>query len=244
MKHLEFYEIVSEQMKTLVEKNDGLICQTGDYCAESVKNDGVIHVFGTGHSQMFAMEIFYRAGSLVPVNALLIPHYALFPKAKLSTMQERVEGFSNEYLDLEQASAKDTMIIVSISGRNPSALDMALEARKIGMKVVAVTSLAFSEGVTSRHTSGKLLKDVADIVIDIPCIKGDAILSMDGLDQKFCGTSTVLGMVVMESIIARTVEVLVEEGIQPPIYVSSNLDSGDEINAKHISKYSSKIACL
>lgn len=244
MKHLEFYEIVTKQLEEMMEKSEPNIRDAAAMCAESIQNDRVVHVFGTGHSQMFAMEVFYRAGGLVPVNALLSPHYALFPKAKLSTLQERVSDFSNKYLELEPVSGKDTMIIVSVSGRNPSAVDMALEAKKIGMKVICLTSIQFSGSTTSRHASGKLLKDVSDVVIDLPCVKGDAALSIEGLKPSFCGTSTVLGMVAMESIIARTVEDLVEKGITPPIYVSSNLDEGDAINAEYIKKYSSMISCL
>lgn len=244
MKHIEFYKEVVKQMEAQVEDNTQTILDAAEACANSVANERVIHVFGTGHSQMFPMEIFYRAGGLVPVNALLTPHYSLSPTAKLSTLQERMEGFSDKYLSLENTSSKDTMIIISISGRNPASVDMALEAKKIGMKVIALTSLSFSDHVSSRHSSGKLLKDVADIVIDIKCIEGDAVLSMDGLAPKFCGTSTVLGMLAMESIIARAIENLVDQGIEPPIYVSSNLDEGDDINKKLIEKYSPIISGL
>ena len=193
---------------------------------------------------MFAMEVFYRAGGLVPVNALLIPHLALFPKAKLSTLQERVEGFADRYLSLEDVDARDTMIIVSISGRNAAVVDMALEAKRVGMKVVALVSKQFAGSTTSRHSSGKNLMDVADVVIDVKCVSGDAALEIDGLEPHFCGTSTVLGMSIMESIIAQTVENCMKAGYVPPIYVSSNLDRGDAINDKHIKNYSKLITCL
>ena len=244
MKQKEYFSIVQEQLKRQFEEEESHIEQAATYCAASVIKKRVIHVFGCGHSQMFAMEVFYRAGGLVPVNALLIPHLALFPKAKLSTLQERIEGFSDQYLNLENVSGDDTMIIISVSGRNAGVIDMAKEAKKIGMQVVALTSIDFTESVTSRHSSGKLLKDVADVVIDIKCISGDACLSIEGVEPKFCGTSTVLGMTVMESIIARTVELCVEQGVVPPIYVSSNLDKGDAINAKHIADYNELISCL
>ncbi|WP_125706149.1 SIS domain-containing protein [Lacticaseibacillus daqingensis] len=244
MKNNEFYEIVSEQMARQNTNTAKSVDEAAHYCAESVSKGRVIHVFGTGHSQMFAMEVFYRAGGLVPVNALLSPHYALQPRAKLSTLQERVEGFSDQYFELENPDPADTLIIVSISGRNAASVDMALKAKAIGCKVIALTSLAFAEGVSSRHSSGKMLKDIADVVIDIACEKGDAALSMPGLAPKFCGTSTVLGMLAMESIIARTVELIVESGQTPPIYVSSNLDEGDEINAAYIKQYSPLITNL
>ena len=244
MMQKEYYRIVLEQLDRQFNEEFSMIENAAQHCAESVMKERVIHVFGCGHSQMFAMEVFYRAGGLVPVNALLIPHLALFPKAKLSTLQERIEGFSGEYLRLENVSRDDTMIIVSVSGRNAAVVDMAIEAKKIGMNVIALTSTQFSNEVSSRHSSGKKLADVSDVVIDIKCDLGDAALSIDGVDAKFCGTSTVLGMTVMESIIARTVELCVERGYVPPIYVSSNLDKGDKINAEYIRKYSSLISCL
>lgn len=243
MKHLDYFEIIKKQLEEqLTVQNE--IEEAAQYCAQSIRNDRLVHVFGCGHSQMFAMEVFYRAGGIVPVNALLIPHLALFPKAKLSTYQERVEGFANKYLQLEDIDSKDTMIVASVSGRNAAVIDMALEAKNEGMNVIALTSIKFSDGVTSRHSSGKLLKDVADVIIDIKCDLGDAALSIEGMDNKFSGTSTVLGMTVMESLMARIIEINNEKGFDTPVYVSSNLDKGDNINAKYIEEYNRMISCL
>ena len=244
MKYLEYYGVIKDQLEAQFEQEGANIEKAAEYCATSVSAGRVIHVFGCGHSQMFAMEVFYRAGGLVPVNALLIPHLALFPKAKLSTLQERVEGFADRYLSLEDVDARDTMIIVSISGRNAAVVDMALEAKRVGMKVVALVSKQFAGSTTSRHSSGKNLMDVADVVIDVKCVSGDAALEIDGLEPHVCGTSTVLGMSIMESIIAQTVENCMKAGYVPPIYVSSNLDRGDAINDKHIKNYSKLITCL
>ena len=104
MKHQEFFSVVSKQLEQEISEESENIEQAAQYCAASVLKDRIIHVFGCGHSQIFAMEVFYRAGGLVPVNALLIPHLSLFPKAKLSTLQERIEGLSGEYLNMENTS--------------------------------------------------------------------------------------------------------------------------------------------
>ena len=149
MKYQEYHSVIKEQLERQFDQEGPNIEKAAEYCAASVSSGRVIHVFGCGHSQMFAMEVFYRAGGLVPVNALLIPHLALFPKAKLSTLQERVEGFTGNYLELEDVDSRDTMIIVSISGRNAGVVDMALEAKKIGMKVVALVSKQFAGSTTS-----------------------------------------------------------------------------------------------
>ncbi|MEG1268764.1 MAG: SIS domain-containing protein, partial [Oscillospiraceae bacterium] len=237
MKYNEYFQKIGEQLAVQLKEEGKNIEAAARSCAESVKKGRVIHVFGCGHSQMFAMEVFYRAGGLVPVNALLIPHLALHPKAKLSTLQERIEGFADKYLLLENIDPADTIIIASISGRNAAVVDMALAAKSVGMNVVALVSKKFAQSTTSRHSSGKNLMDVADIVIDIKCVSGDAVLSMEGMDDNFCGTSTVLGMAVMESVIAQTIEFCVQDGFKPPIYVSSNLDRGDKINDEHIKNY-------
>lgn len=244
MKHIEYFDIVKEQLDRQFNEEKENIEKAAEICSNSISKDRVVHVFGCGHSQMFAMEVFYRAGGLVPVNALLIPHLALFPKAKLSTNQERVEGFTNKYLQLQDTSADDTLIIVSISGRNAAVIDIALEAKNIGMKVICLTSVEFSENVDSRHSSKKKLKDICDVVIDVKCVLGDACLSMPEMPDKFNGTSTILGMTVMNCITARAIELCVEKGVTPDIYVSSNLDRGDKINDEHIQKYKNLIDCL
>lgn len=240
----DYYQIVKEQLERQMTEEASAIEEAAKICAASVSSDRLIHVFGCGHSQMFAMEVFYRAGGLMAVNALLIPHLALFPKAKLSTIQERVEGFAETYLDQEDTSEKDTMVIASISGRNAMVVDMALSAKRKGMKVIALISKEFSDSVSSRHSSGKKLADCADVVIDIKCVSGDGCLSIEGITDSFCGTSTILGLTVMQSMLARCVELCVESGYTPDVIVSSNLDRGDEINNAHIKKYRNRLGCL
>ncbi|GEK92002.1 SIS domain-containing protein [Alkalibacterium kapii] len=232
MKHLEYFQKIEEQLKEQLKEEH--IEQAAQFCAESIRAGRLVHVFGSGYSQMMAMEVFYRAGGIVPINALLLPQYALFPHAELSTHQERDENFSNHYLHMEDIDEKDTMIVASVSGRNAGVIDMALEAKNVGMHVVALTSLAFSQTISSRHSSGKLLKDVADVVIDIKCDAGDVAMSLERIDSKFAATSKVLGLTVMESIIARTIEINKEHQFDTPIFSSSNLNDGDKINAKHI----------
>lgn len=240
----QYYLKVREQLNRQHNEEKEKIDKAAEFCSKSIMSNRLIHVFGCGHSQMFAMEIFYRAGGLVPVNSLILPSYSLAPIAKMSTYQERLEDVANKYLEQENVSEKDTMIIVSISGRNAAGIDMALKAKEIGMKVIALTSEKFTNEVDSRHSSGKKLIDVADVVIDIKCDAGDAVLSLDELPEKFTGTSTILGMFAINSITSRTIEKCVENGYNPPIYVSSNLNRGDEINKKHLEKYSGIIRFL
>ena len=262
MKYQEYHSVIKEQLERQFDQEGPNIEKAAEYCAASVSSGRVIHVFGCGHSQMFAMEVFYRAGVTdgqirVPVSAGSIQTGDTFvydgaeglTAARAEYVREEngyyiITEDAGDDLELEDVDSRDTMIIVSISGRNAGVVDMALEAKKIGMKVVTLVSKQFAGSTTSRHSSGKNLMEVADVVIDIKCVAGDAALEMEGLEPHFCGTSTVLGMSVMESIVAQTVENCVKAGYLPPIYVSSNLDKGDAINDEHIKKYSKLISCL
>lgn len=93
MKYLEYRDIITEQLDRQFGEEAANIEKAAEFCSSSVCSGRVIHVFGCGHSQMFAMEVFYRAGGLVPVNALLIPHMALFPRAKAQHAPGASRGF-------------------------------------------------------------------------------------------------------------------------------------------------------
>ena len=163
---------------------------------------------------------------------------------RYSQLMERCEGFAPAVLDTMTTSSADTMIIVSVSGRNAAGIDMAMAAKEKGMKVIAVTSLNYSTQVTSRHSSGKLLKDVSDIVLDICGVKGDSVLEDERVSEKFCSTSTVVAMTLLVGIVGQVIQNLADLGVDPPIWVSGNLDRGDEINAEHIRKYRGKVDIL
>lgn len=193
---------------------------------------------------MYAMEIFYRAGGLVPVNAILTPALALEPKAPLSTKGERIEGLAKSILDNEVTSENDVMLIASTSARNAVPIEMAEEAKKRGMKVITLLSKDFAESVKSRHPSGKKTYDYADVVLDNRGVSGDAVMEIDSLETKFGPTSSIIGFTIIQAIIVQTIGNLADEGLTPPIWVSSNLDKGDEINKKHIRKYRKRLGCL
>jgi len=240
----KYFTEVQHQLDLTLEQEEISMNQSAQVMAKVIENQGLIHVFGSGHCQMFAMEMFYRSGGLVPVNPLLLPHLSITPIAKLSTVFERMEGFAKTYLEMENVSSKDAMIIVSVSGRNGSVVDMALAAKALGMSVIALTDIDFDQHAPSRHSSGMFLKEVADIVIDLKVHYGDACMSIEGLEQKFAATSTILGLTILQSIVARVVEILWQRGIEPPIWTSSNKPEGDQLNADYFELYKNRISSL
>lgn len=239
----EFAQVCSEQITAALMQEE-VLDQAASVIAESIKNDGILHVFGCGHSQMFGEELCFRTGGLGAVNAIMTPHYGIYPHYRLSQLMERQEGFADTVFKMMNPQKQDIMLVVSVSGRNPAGIDMAMAAKKMGMTVIACTSMDYSNHVISRHSSGLLLKDVADIVIDVCGVEGDAVLSHPDIKEKFCSTSTVVTMTVLVGLIGQVIEILADQGIEPPIWVSGNLDRGDEVNQKIATRYHDRVDIL
>ena len=129
---------------------------------------------------------------------------------------ERVEGMAAVIIEYYGLTARDALVVISNSGRNAAPIEMAQLAKDGYVPVVAITSLAHSQGTTSRHSSGKKLYQIADVVIDNLCPKGDAMIYMDGLPVPVGAGSGVAGMFIMHTIIVQAIQDLLERGVQPP----------------------------
>ncbi|GFP26742.1 SIS domain-containing protein [Candidatus Hakubella thermalkaliphila] len=200
------------------------IRQAGKVIAGAIAQGGTLHIFGTGHSHMLAEELYVRAGGLVCASAILEPDLMLHEDPARATELEGQEGLAGEILVRHELWAGDVLIVVSNSGRNPVPIEMALLARERGLVVIALTSLAHSQAVTSRHSSGWRLFEVADVVLDNGGQVGDATLEVEGLPTKVCPSSTVIGAAILNAVVAATIEELLAKGIVPPVLVSSNVD--------------------
>lgn len=241
-----FYKEVVRQLEEQFTSEKENIKKAADLMSEAIKNNGLVHAFGSGHSQMFAMELFYRSGGLVPINSLLYPQMSVVPMGMLSSVFERMENWASAALDMENISQHDVMIIASVSGRNGATVDMALAAKERNMPVIVLTSVAYSSSVPSRHSSGKKLMDCADVVIDLKCPLGDASMEIEGVESRFGSTSTILGTAVLEACVSQVVENLHNQGITPPLWVSANLESekGKAINQANMKKYKNQVRFL
>ncbi len=200
------------------------IVQAGKVIADAIAQGGTLHIFGTGHSHVLAEELYVRAGGLVHVNAILEPSLMLHEDPARATELERQEGLAAEILVRHEMRAVDVLIVASNSGRNPVPIEMALLAKERGLVVIALTSLAHSQAVASRHSSGRHLFEVADVVLDNGGDVGDAMLEVEGLPTKACPTSTVIGAAILNAVVAVIIEELLCMGVVPPILVSSNVD--------------------
>jgi uncharacterized phosphosugar-binding protein len=215
----EVYRLLEEAERSQMDP----IMRAGQVIARAIAQGGALHIFGTGHSHMFAEEIYVRAGGLTCINAILEPSLMLHENPARSTELERREGLAAEILAEHDLRAGDVLVVVSNSGRNPVPIEAALYGKERGLVVIALTSLTHSRAVRSRHASGRRLFEVADVVLDNGGQPGDAVLEIEGLPTRACPTSTVVGVTILNAVVAATVEELLRRGISPPLLVSSNV---------------------
>ena len=211
--------------------------------ADTIANDGIVHVFGSGHSHMMAEEVFHRAGGLWAFNAMLDINLTAFGSLRPGAV-ERTEGYAKVISSSFGVQPGEVVIIVSNSGINAVPIELAMEAKAIGSKTIAVTSAAAYASAKSRHSSGKKLGDVVDLVVDSRVPSGDAVVELDGLDAKVGAASTALGAALMNAIVVETAAKLLERGVQPPAIVSMNVPGGDERNRALEAKYGSRLRML
>ena len=206
------------------------IVQAGKVIANAIAQGGTLHIFGTGHSHMLAEELYVRAGGLTCVNAILEPSLMLHEDPARATELERQEGLAAEILAKHEMRAGDVLIVASNSGRNPVPIEMALLAKERGLVVIALTSLVHSQAVASRHSSGRRLFELADVILDNGGEVGDAVLELERHPTRACPTSTVIGAAILNAVVATAIEELLSMGFVPSILISSNVD--DSQNAR------------
>ncbi len=211
--------------------------------ADTIASDGLIHVFGSGHSHMMAEEVFHRAGGLWAFNAMLDINLTAFGSLRPGAV-ERTEGYAKVISSSFGVRSGEVVIIVSNSGINAVPIELAIEAKAMGAKTIAVTSASAYANAASRHSSGKKLSDVVDLTIDSRVPNGDAVLELPGMDAKIGATSTALGAALMNAIVVAASEKLLERGVQPPAIVSMNIPGGDERNRELEAKYGPRLRML
>jgi uncharacterized phosphosugar-binding protein len=249
-KHADAYHQTINTAFELIDKEyDGAISRAADLMVASVEKDELIHIIGTGgHSTLGAMELFWRAGSLANINPLLDPSVMPSNGAVHSNWMERTEGLAPSIIHSYGVKPGELMIIVNAYGINPMTIDTALEARRMGVKTIGITSTSFAlsvpKGGKMRHSSGLNLHEIVDVFVDCHLPLGDACVSIDGCNQSVGATSTILNCYCLNLLVIATVEKLVAKGITPPVWMSANLVGGDAVNQKWHEHYNERVKHL
>ncbi len=214
--------------------------------ADAVQNGHNLFAFGCTHSSLPIQDLVYRAGGLMLINPIFGPGIAAMDThpATLSSAIEKIPGYARALLDNTPLQSGDVLILVSVSGRNAVPIEMAQLARERGAKVIGVTSRAYSQAVTSRHTSGKKMHDFADVILDNKVDKGDAVLEAPEVPQKFCPASGVTSIALLQALVATTIQELIQRGLTPPVFLAANVDGGAEYNARLLHQYKDHIFYL
>jgi uncharacterized phosphosugar-binding protein len=245
MSRLEYFEALLPILERAIDSQQGVIRQVAGRMADVIAGDNLVYVFGAGHAGIMAEELCYRAGGLVPVVPIFAPGLTTTVRPlTLETKLERLTGYAALLLDECGITGEDMLIVHSNSGRNTVAIELAEGARARRIPVVALTSVAHSQSVTSRHPKGYKLMDVADYVIDNCGVPGDAAVSLPGFAQATGATSTVVGAALLNAAAVETVRVLLERGVEPPVFRSANLDGSDEHNRRLMNRYAGRLTYL
>ena len=219
----EYRSALNEALDSTAKEHEAL-ASAATLVAESLASGGVLHVFGSGHSQLVAKEIVGRSGSFIPVNEII---------DRTEDMAERIEGVGTKLLEYYHSQYQllpgEVVIVISNSGVNPLPIEIALGARERNLSVVAITNVAQSSMLTSRHSSGKRLFECADVVIHNHSPFGEAAAEVPGMTGKVGTMATVVGTYLINSLIIATAAHAVRHDLSLPLYVSEN--TGDETAA-------------
>lgn len=235
-----YFTRIYELLQEVEDKEQAAMDAVVDLLFTCIQEKHTIYTFGASHAGILSEELFYRAGGCMLFNPIFGRELMLdTAPITMTSKMERCVGYGTHLAESRATFQKgDVLIVHSVSGRNPVALEVALAAKEKGSYVVALTNLSYSKTVTSRHPSQKRLFELADIVLDNHGDVGDACVKIDGLPQKVSPTSTVVGAVMLHTIVAELTRKLVASGMKnPPIFYSANIDGGDERNQKLYEEY-------
>ena len=204
---------------------------------------GVIHAFGTGHSEAFAMEISGRAGGLIPTNKFALRDLVMHGDREvdvLTSALEREPWLVDELMATVPVGESDVFMIASNSGVNGSIVGAALWAKERGHSVIAVTSMEHTMRVEPKHPSGKRLADVADVVIDNLAPYGDTTLEVSG-GIGAGAISSITAAFIAQLLTLGVARTIADRGDTPPMYISANIPGGDEHNSVLEDRYRGRI---
>ena len=240
MKSAQYYTALTKTLADINATQCENISLAAEKVAETIKNDGIVYVFGCGHSHLIAGDVFYRAGGLANVCAMLDTDLMLHNGAAKSSAFERMEGLAEHIYRRYSPTEKDCLFVVSSSGINSVPVEMATIGKDHGVFTAAICSSAYFDK-ESRHSSGKLLYQCADIYLDncVPC--GDAVVEIG--DIKMGAVSTAASSLILNSILVEAADIA-SKTVEVPIYKSGNIKGGSEYNKQLIDRYMPRIKHL
>ena len=235
-----YFERANELLARAWAENGPVIAHVSPIIGRSIADGGVIHTFGSGHSELVSREIIGRAGGLVCVTGIIDPTGG-FVENLPGYGTRLAERYDRQY----ELRSGETIIVISNSGKNGSPIEVAQYAKGKGLNVVALTCLAMSRITPSQHPGGKRLFECADYVLDNGGVPGDAIVELGksaGAPLKAGPTSTLIGCSVLNWLMLSVMDWL-KAGRHPlPVLKSQNLPGAIEHNRTLARKYQGRLS--
>lgn len=232
---VHYLTVVAGQLQDALERCVESVAVAAEWIAATIADRRPLYVFGASHAGLLAQDLFYRAGGLVPVEPILPAGLMLNERpVGRTTRLERLPGFAATFMDDVPLGAADVLLVISASGRNAVPVEVCHIARSRGARVIALTSLAFSNSVEPR--GGRRLFEVADLTIDLPAVPGDAAVLLDG-GIAAGPTSTAVGSAILHGLMCQVAARIQRSGEAAPVFVSGNVDGSDAHNDELLGRY-------
>lgn len=244
-----YFQDVQALMQEILSTQADAISAAAEQLAQQVTADRLIHIFGPGgHSNLAAQEVFFRAGGLMHISAILDEGTLLSNGALRSMAMERTPGYGRVVIADRAFGPDDMLVLVNAYGINAALIDAALEARERGVTLIGVSSASHAAQThadhPARHPSKQNLQDVVDFHIDTKVPVGDAVVTLPGMTENIAAISTFANAFALNCLVIHTVSQLMNAGIEPPVWRSGNAPGGDEANAKFLAEFRSRVKAL
>lgn len=244
-----YLDEVTRLMRTILRETGAEMDRAAARMADQIAADRLVHVFGPGgHSNLATQELFFRAGGLMHIAAILDEGTLLSNGALRSMAIERTPGYGRVVIADRELGRDDLLILVNAYGINAALIDAALEARSRGVALIGVSSRRHAEETSpdhpARHPGKHNLHELVDIHVDTGVPVGDTGVAVPGVAERVAAVSTFANAFALNCLSIRTIAALAARGIEPPIWRSGNAPGGDAANARFLGRFRGRVRHL
>lgn len=248
-----FYQLALERLQSLFEPQRAALDRAAELCTEAIAADGLVHLFGCGHSRMMCEEMTPRQGCFVGWHTIVelgltFHNQIVGPNGLRQSLHlEKNPGYAEQILRNFAFGPKDVMIVISTSGIREIIIEMAEGAKRRGLSVIGLVSRAHCDQAKPAHPSGRKLTDVADVILDNGAPIGDTLLPIQGSASRTGPFSTLGGAMIMNLLRCEVAQRLTDRGLEPVFLPSHQFVGSRTVEAQleyFYAQYARRVAPL
>lgn len=245
----DYLDTVQGLLRRILEEEADALDRAARMVADQIAADRLVTIYGPGgHSNLSSQEVFFRAGGLMHISAILDEGTLLSNGALRSMAIERTPGYGRVVIADRDLAENDLLILVNAYGINAALIDAAIEGRRRGARLIGISSRSHAEQTApdhpARHPTRQNLHDLVDVAIDSKVPIGDAVVSITGVAERVAAVSTFTNAFVLNCLTLRTVAALAAQDVEVPLWRSGNAPGGDEANARFLGRFRGRIKWL